>query len=81
MDWSISFSDSFYLLAVPLNICVRFIWSLRLYHLLNYQHQAFWNVGAAVLVVQALEIARRMVWVVGRMEREREKGVHFPLHH
>lgn len=79
MDWRISSSDPFYLFAAPLNILVRFIWSLRLYHLLNYQHQAFWNASAAVFVVQALEIGRRMVWVVGRMERE--KGTHFPLHH
>lgn len=77
MDWKSTPISPYYAFAIPLNIAIRFLWALRLNHVLNFKYQYFWNTNAVVLAVQAAEIGRRMVWCVGRMEREIAKGERF----
>lgn len=77
MDWNPTLNSPYYVFSIPLDIAIRFLWALRLNHVLNFKYQAFWNANAVVLAVQAVEIGRRMLWCVGRMEKEVSRGGQF----
>ena len=78
MDWKIRLDDTFYQVAIPMNILIRLLWAYRLLCLCYYKKA--WS-SVAELLLMIAEITRRMVWLIARLEREQGSGVFLlPLH-